>query len=282
MKPAWLKIKLPNNHEYAQVEQKLVQARVNTVCIEAKCPNRIECWSRKAMTFMILGSVCTRKCRFCSVQTGKPGRVDYHEGEKIAQIVKELGINDVVLTSVTRDDLTDGGASVFAETIKTVKKINPKVKIEVLVPDFLGRELSVQTVIDGGCDVFSHNIETTERLTEIVRDPQANYQTSLYVLQTARQYKSDLLVKSGLMVGLGEIDDEVKQTISDLFNAGARILTIGQYLQPTPQSIVVTKYITPAVFESYKEYALSVGFKYVFSGPFVRSSYARLHRNLTQ
>lgn len=274
MKPEWLKIKLPQNDNYELVKRQLCSNNIKTVCIEAKCPNRIECWSQKAMTFMILGNICTRKCKFCAVKSGNPNQViDEKEPEKIAQIVKELELNYVVITSVTRDDLRDGGASVFAETIRAIRHINPSIKIEVLVPDFFGSESAIKKVIDAGCDVFNHNLETVERLTPLVRDARANYQTSLQVLKTARKIKPTLLTKSGIMVGLGEKADEVKKTIKDLLDVGVSVLTIGQYLQPAKVLLAVQEYIRPTIFQSYKEYALSLGFQKVLAGPFVRSSY---------
>lgn len=277
MKPSWLKIKLPRNDDYENVKILLERSGVNTVCTEAKCPNRIDCWGRKAMTFMILGSVCTRNCRFCAVLTGDPeGKIDINESAKIGQIVNKLGLHQVIITSVTRDDLIDGGASVYAQTIRIIRNINPDIKIEVLVPDFAGAESSIKTIIDAGCDIFSHNVETVKRLTSLVRDPRADYTTSLQVLNSARKYHSDLLLKSGFMVGLGETECEVKKTITDLFNAGANILTIGQYLQPTKELLPVTEYITPAVFQKYRQYALATGFTNVFSGPLIRSSYSRI------
>ncbi len=229
------------------------------------------------MTFMILGHICTRNCCFCAVATGNPNQtIDWTEGVKIAQLVSDFDLSEVVLTSVTRDDLQDGGAAVFAQVITEIRKVKPEIKIEVLVPDFQGIESSIRTVIDAGCDVFSHNLETTRRLTKLVRDPKADYERSLRVLQYAREYKSDVLIKSGFMVGLGETETEVKQTIDDLVKVSVDILTIGQYLQPSAQAMSVSAYITPLIFNKYKEYALTTGIKNIFSGPFVRSSYARI------
>jgi len=274
MKPSWLKVKLPRDDNYQYVKDTLSQEKLNTVCIEAKCPNRIECWGRKAMTFMILGNVCTRNCMFCAVETGDPkGFVDKSESGKIARIVKELSLSYVVITSVTRDDLTDGGASVFAEAIKIIRKYNQNIRIEILVPDFSCDESSIKTVIDAGCDVFSHNLETVERLTPLVRDKKASYQVSLQVLDTARKIKSELITKSGFMLGLGETEEEVKQTIRDLQKIGVQVLTIGQYLQPKKHLHQVVDYVKPEKFTYYKEYALTNGFKKVSAGPLVRSSY---------
>ncbi len=274
MKPEWLKIKLPQDKSYELVKKRLHKENVNTVCIEARCPNRIECWSQKAMTFMILGNICTRKCKFCAVTTGNPtGKIDEQEPEKIAQIVQELNLNYVVITSVTRDDLSDGGASVFADVITTIRKICRDIKIEVLVPDFSGTESAIKKVVDAGCDVFNHNLETVERLTSVIRDKRASYHTSLQVLNTARSIKSSLVTKSGIMVGLGETKDEVKRTIKDLFENKVEVLTIGQYLQPAKELIPVYEYIKPEIFQYYKEFAYNLGFKKVSASPMVRSSY---------
>jgi lipoic acid synthetase len=274
MKPSWLKIKLPQNDNYELVKKRLRSENINTVCIEAQCPNRVECWSKKSMTFMILGNICTRRCKFCAVETGNPsGQIDEQEPERIAKAVKELSLAYVVITSVTRDDLTDGGASVFAETIESIRNDNLNIKIEVLVPDFSGSETATKKIIDAGCDVFNHNLETVERLTPIVRDFRANYSTSLKVLETARKIKPTLATKSGIMVGLGESKDEIKKTIRDLLENGVNILTIGQYLQPAKGLLPVQEYVRPAVFQDYKKYASDLGFQEVFAGPLVRSSY---------
>ncbi|MBS4014875.1 MAG: lipoyl synthase [Candidatus Latescibacteria bacterium] len=277
MKPSWLKIKLPGNDDYQQVKATLKQERVTTVCIDAKCPNRIECWGRRAMTFMILGHVCTRNCGFCAVTTGNPKAfIDQTEPARIARTVKKLNLSNVIITSVTRDDLGDGGASVFAQTIKAIKSVNPEMKTEVLVPDFAGAGESIKQVIDAGCDIFAHNVETVSQLTPLVRDKKANYDISLQVLKTAHRISPNLMLKSGFMVGLGETEQQVKETIDDLLKAGIHILTIGQYLQPARPMLAVREYITPAGFSAYKQYALDIGIKYVFAGPLVRSSYARI------
>jgi lipoic acid synthetase len=274
MKPEWLKIKLPQETNYELVKMRLHKKNVNTVCIEARCPNRIECWSQKAMTFMILGNICTRKCKFCAVTTGNPmGKIDEQEPNKIVQTVKELSLNYVVITSVTRDDLSDGGATVFSDVIRAIRKICPDVKIEVLVPDFSGTVSAIKKVIDANCDIFNHNLETIERLTPVVRDRRASYRTSLQVLSTARRIKPSLVTKSGIMVGLGEAENEVEKTIKDLFDNGVEVLTIGQYLQPAKEQIPVCEYIRPEIFQHYKNFALDLGFKKVSASPMVRSSY---------
>lgn len=274
MKPGWLKVRLPENKDYQYVSDLLLTNKLNTVCIEARCPNRIECWSKKTMTFMILGNICTRNCRFCAVNTGNPkGEVNKSEPSRIAQIVAKLKLAHVVITSVTRDDLSDGGAEFFAETIRTIKKSNPQAKVEVLVPDFSGKINAIRSVIEAGCDVFGHNIETVRRLTPIIRDKKANYDLSLAVLQTAHKIKPNLITKSGFMLGLGETSDEVLATIQDLVNCQVSILTIGQYLQPTANSLPVVDYIKPEIFQYYQGIAEKLGIKKAIAGPFVRSSY---------
>ncbi|MCX8014737.1 MAG: lipoyl synthase, partial [candidate division WOR-3 bacterium] len=253
MKPEWLKIKLPDNQNYQFVKDILLKNRVNTVCIEARCPNRIECWSKKSMTFMILGNICTRNCRFCAVKTGNPnGQVDESEPLRIAQIVSDLKLSHIVITSVTRDDLADGGAEFYAQTIRTIKKDNPKTKVEVLVPDFSGDFQSIQRVINAGCDIFSHNIETVRRLTPIIRDKKANYDLSLKVLETAHKIKPSLITKSGIMLGLGETKEEFIASVQDLVNCHISILTIGQYLKPTADAYPVIDYLKPKTFQDYQ------------------------------
>ncbi|MEO0091175.1 MAG: lipoyl synthase [candidate division WOR-3 bacterium] len=274
MKPPWLKIKLPLNANYELVKKRLNAERLHTICISGLCPNRIHCWENRHMTFMILGNICTRNCRFCAVSTGDPqGKIDDSEPQRIAKVVESLNLTYVVITSVTRDDLADGGAQVFAETVQTIKSKNKKVKVEVLVPDFSGDTSAIEKVIEADCDVFAHNLETVARLTPLVRDPKASYCRSLQVLKTARKIKPSLITKSGLMLGLGETDQEIKATIDDLFRAEVNILTIGQYLQPDKRCLPVKAYLKPEKFLEYKEYALKMGFNEVMSGPLVRSSY---------
>lgn len=274
MKPTWLKIKLPHNDNYQLVKSRLNSEKINTVCIEAHCPNRIECWEKRAMTFMILGNVCTRNCKFCAVETGNPmGKTDEDEPERIARVIKSLGLSYIVITSVTRDDLADRGASFFARTVQMIRVNNPKTKIEVLVPDFSGFKQAIEKVVKAGCDVFGHNLETVERLTPLVRDKRANYQCSLQVLKDASRIKPEVATKSGIMLGLGETKDEVKKTIQDLFDVGVSILTIGQYLQPAKDLFPVAEYVKPELFQYYKEFACNMGFQKVIAGPLVRSSY---------
>jgi len=274
MKPTWLKIKLPHNDNYQLVKSRLNSEKINTVCIEAHCPNRIECWEKRAMTFMILGNVCTRNCKFCAVETGNPmGKTDEDEPERIARVIKSLGLSYIVITSVTRDDLADRGASFFARTVQIIRVNNPKTKIEVLVPDFSGFKQAIEKVVKAGCDVFGHNLETVERLTPLVRDKRARYQCSLQVLKDASRIKPEVATKSGIMLGLGETKDEVKKTIQDLFDVGVSILTIGQYLQPDKDLFPVAEYVKPELFQYYKEFACNMGFQKVIAGPLVRSSY---------
>ena len=274
MKPPWLKIKLPSDENYQTVKKILARERLHTVCIEAKCPNRIECWQNRSMTFMILGSICTRNCKFCAVESGNPnGNIDATKPERISQVIKQLNLSYIVITSVTRDDLEDGGAIVFAETIKKIHNSNPKIKVEVLVPDFQGNMSAIKTVIEAGCDVFSHNVETVECLTPLVRDERASYLLSLEVLKIAHSIKPELTTKSGFMLGLGETEQDVKDTIRDLFDMDVSILTIGQYLQPASHCLPTKEYIKPQKFQYYKDFALNLGFKKVVAGPLVRSSY---------
>ncbi len=274
MKPAWLKIKLPNDDNYQLVKSRLNSEKINTVCIEAHCPNRIECWEKRTMTFMILGNVCTRHCEFCAVQTGNPmGKTDEDEPERIARVIEALGLSYVVITSVTRDDLSDRGASFFARTVQIIRVNNPKTKIEVLVPDFSGFKQAIEKVVKASCDVFSHNLETVERLTPLVRDKRARYQCSLRVLKLAHRIKPEITTKSGIMLGLDETQDEVEKTIQDLFDVGVSILTIGQYLQPAKDLFPVAEYVKPELFQYYKEFACNMGFQKVIAGPLVRSSY---------
>lgn len=274
MKPSWLKVELPSNPNYEFVKKILDSQKLNTICISGLCPNRIHCWQNRHMTFMILGDICTRNCRFCAVKTGNPqGYVDKTEPRKISDTVQMLNLNYVVITSVTRDDLSDGGASEFAQTVQLIKDKNKKIKVEVLVPDFSGNKSAIRKVIDAGCDVFAHNLETVERLTSLVRDRKANYQVSLQVLRTARKIKPSLLTKSGFMLGLGESDQEIKATIDDLSEAEVNVLTIGQYLQPDKNCLPVQEYIRPEKFQEFRDYALKKGFTKVIAGPLVRSSY---------
>jgi lipoyl synthase len=279
MKPDWLKITLPQGDnrlgQYRDVLGALHQYRLNTVCQSARCPNLSECWGRKTATFMILGDTCTRNCQFCAVKTGNPkGTLDPSEPERIAQAVRQLGLKYIVITSVTRDDLPDGGAEVFAETIDCLKQsCQPPPAVEVLIPDFNGDSNSLKKVLAAHPSILGHNVETVARLTPVIRDPQANYYTSLELLRKSKEFNPGIKTKSGFMVGLGETEDEIFTTLQDLKNVKVDIVTIGQYLQPTKKHLPVKNYVKPEQFENFRKYGLDLGFKAVFSGPLVRSSY---------
>lgn len=269
-KPDWLKIKLPKGQNYLKVKGILQEKGLHTICSSGKCPNMGECWNAGTATFMILGDICTRSCKFCATKTGKPLPVDEQEPEKIAQSVKQLGLKHVVITSVDRDDLPDGGASMWAATILKVKELNPGTTIETLVPDFGGNPDNLQTVIKAAPEIISHNLETVRRLTSQVRSA-AQYERSLQVIRMIAD--SGIPAKSGIMVGLGESVTEVLETMDDLRKANCSIFTIGQYLQPTPNHLPVAEYIHPDQFEKYRIAGLAKGFKHVESKPLVRSSY---------
>jgi lipoic acid synthetase len=270
-KPQWLKKKLPPGAEVNRVERLVKRHGLNTVCHGAKCPNRNDCYHQGTATFMILGHTCTRTCRFCSIPDEKPLAPDRGEPARLAEAVKEMGLAYVVVTSVTRDDLEDGGAAHFAAVIGALKKEVPGIGVEVLVPDFGGSEAALGTVMDAGPSVLNHNIETVPSLYEKVR-PQADYRRSLELLERASRYEG-IPAKSGLMVGLGEGPEEVAGTLEDLKAAGVELLTIGQYLQPGPQCLEVVQYVEPGRFDRYAELAGELGFLAVASGPFVRSSH---------
>jgi len=271
-KPRWLKKRLPTGPEYEKVKKLIDQDRLHTVCQEAKCPNMWECFSQKTATFLIMGSRCTRNCRFCSVAQGPAGPPDPSESERVAEAVLQMGLSYVVITSVTRDDLADGGAVFFAKTIEAVHRQAPSSKVEVLIPDFQGAAQALQTVLNAHPDILNHNIETVPRLYPIVR-PQARYWRSLQLLSRVQTYAPGLPIKSGLMLGLGESFEEIRSTLKDLIEAGCRILTLGQYLQPSKAHLPVKRFITPEEFDKWKSSALEMGFSEVASGPFVRSSY---------
>ena len=270
--PSWLKRPVAPAGTVRRLEQSLTEANLHTVCAEAKCPNRGECFSRGTATFLILGKLCSRSCGFCGITHGAPQPLDKDEPRRVVEAVKRMGVSHAVITSVTRDDLPDGGAGHFAEVIRLLKQELPVVTVEVLVPDFCGNDRSLSTVLDAGPDVFNHNIETVERLYPVVR-PQANYKRSLEILAKAARHEVQLNVKSGLMVGLGETSGEVFSTLADMRKAGCSFVTIGQYLRPSKQQMPVTEFVTPEQFDEYKQQALSIGFTEVNSGPFVRSSY---------
>jgi lipoic acid synthetase len=277
-KPDWLKAPLPSGGSYARLKGLVQELELHTVCQEARCPNVGECWVHGTATIMILGKICTRACKFCAVATGNPsGWVDPREPAHVAGAVAELDLKYVVLTSVDRDDLPDGGAGQFAAVIRAIKEKTPPVRVEALTPDFQGSEAAVRTVMDSGLDVFAHNLETVRRLTPDVRDPRADYEQSLAVLEYAGRYAREkgleVLTKSSLMVGLGESEAEIYEAMDDLLAAGVRILTIGQYLRPTRHHLPVARYVTPAEFAEYRRVGLEKGFLEVFSGPLVRSSY---------
>ncbi len=269
-KPNWLKIRLPRGEEFAKVNSLIKKHHLNTICTSGNCPNQAECWERGTATLMILGNICTRACKFCNVNTGKPMPVDASEPLKVAQTVKELHLKHCVLTSVDRDDLPDGGTQIWAQTIMEVKRLNPSTTLETLIPDFDGNNELISKIIDAAPEVISHNLETVRRLTPVIRS-RAKYETSLSVIKYIAD--SGLAAKSGIMLGLGETEEEILQTMDDLLAAGCSILTIGQYLQPTRNNYPVKEYITPEKFDQYKTIGLQKGFRFVESGPMVRSSY---------
>jgi lipoic acid synthetase len=271
-KPKWLRRRLPTGTAYEKVKGMISQDRLHTVCQEAKCPNMWECFSQKTATFLIMGSRCTRNCRFCSVLPGPLEPPDPAEPARVADVAHQMGLKYVVVTSVTRDDVPDGGASLFAQTIKELRSKMPDACVEVLIPDFQGSKDALHTVLRAQPDVLNHNIETVPRLYPRVR-PQAEYQRSLDILQWAHEYDSALPTKSGLMLGLGEEQTEVENTLEDLRTAGCRILTLGQYLQPSKNHLPVERFVPPEDFEAWRKKAIKIGFTEVASGPFVRSSY---------
>ena len=271
-KPMWLVKRLPSGSRWAKVEHILLDAGCTTVCHETRCPNRGECFSRGTATFLILGNSCTRQCTFCAVDAKRPEKPDHTEPSRIASLVRKLNMQYVVVSSVTRDDLPDGGAEHFAETIRAIRHYSPRTTIEVLIPDFQGSEISLLTVVDAHPDVIGHNIETVPRLYPRVR-PGADYQQSLEVLHWFSTKNPDIIIKSGLMLGMGEVRDEVTQIFGDLLSVNCKILTVGQYLQPSRSHIPVVRYLSPEEFEELKYRALRMGFCEVVSGPYVRSSY---------
>ena len=269
-KPQWLKIRLQSNEESAEVERIVREHSLHTICSSGLCPNKAECWRRRTATFMILGDICTRGCRFCATKTGIPLAPDASEPEKLAESVRLMGLRHVVVTSVTRDDLPDGGAQHWAATVEAIRRKNPDATIELLIPDLDARADLIEIVAASKPDIIGHNIETVERLTPLVR-ARAKYRTSMRALEIISA--SGAVSKSGLMVGLGESDDEVLQTLRDLRDVGVEIVTLGQYLRPTLEHYPVAAYITPEKFEWYRTQALEMGFSYCASAPMVRSSY---------
>jgi lipoic acid synthetase len=273
-KPDWLRIKVRAGSGYKKVASIVSENKLATVCEEAKCPNLSECWSAGTATIMLMGDVCTRACRFCSVNTGNPkGLLDADEPERTARSVELMNLKYLVLTSVNRDDLDDGGASHYAACVKRVKEVNPNTAVEALTPDFEGVLTDVEAVVDSGIEVFAQNIETVKRLTHPVRDPRASYQQTIDVLAHAKKYKPDIITKTSLMLGLGETDQEILDTMDDLRAANVDVVTLGQYLQPTVNHLPIVRYVTPAEFENYRQLGLVKGFLEVVSGVFVRSSY---------
>lgn len=269
-KPSWLKIKIPGGEKYTELKKIVEVNQLHTICSSGRCPNMGECWSRGAATLMILGEICTRSCKFCATQTGKPLPLDPNEPEKVARSVKLMRLKHAVITSVDRDELEDKGAHHWANVIEAIRNENPNTVIEVLLPDFDANPDWINIVVKSKPDILSHNIETVRRLTPEVRS-RAKYDISL---ETLRMFaKSGIETKSGIMVGLGETQAEVIETLQDLYNVGCRMITIGQYLQPTPQNIEVAEYIHPDIFELYKNKALEIGFTIAECGPLVRSSY---------
>ena len=271
-KPSWIRVKISNSNVFAETKKIIKDKNLVTVCEEAGCPNISECWSKKHATFMILGDTCTRACAFCNVKTGIPNKVDLDEPQKIANSVKELNLNHVVITSVDRDDLEDGGALHFANVVTSIKSLNSNTTVEILTPDFLRKKDSYKIVVDSNPDVFNHNLETVPSLYLKVR-PGSRYFQSLNLLANVKIHNPEIFTKSGLMVGLGETKDELCQVMDDLRCANVDFITIGQYLQPTPQHYPIKKFITPDEFEVYKEIAYSKGFLMVSSSPLTRSSY---------
>ena len=269
-KPNWLRAKLPSGQGYGAVRKMVDDHKLHTVCQSAQCPNMGECWSRGTATVMILRNVCTRSCNFCAIQTGRPTELDLGEPARVAEAVAKMGLRHCVITSVTRDELADGGASVWAATVRAIRNRNPGTAIEVLTPDFRGNLDQVDTVLDSEPDIFNHNVETVERLQKPVR-VQARYQRSLSVLKHAAE--QNFVTKSGIMLGLGETETEIGQTLRDMRSHSVRIVTLGQYLQPSAKHLPVDRWVTPEEFDHWKQFGLDLGFDFVESGPLVRSSY---------
>ena len=271
-KPEWIKVRLPSNPVFFSTKALVADLRLHTVCESAQCPNRWECWSQGTATFMIAGERCTRACGFCAVATAKPFALEVDEPERVAEAVRRLKLRHVVITAVARDDLDDGGAEHFARTIEAIRAMDSAIIIEVLTPDFNGKEWALRLVLDARPHIFNHNIETVERLTPVVRS-RAKYRLSLEVLRLAKVIAPEVVTKSGVMLGLGETENELFEALDDLRSAGVQVLTMGQYLRPTPNHLPVVEYVTPETFDVYGEIARRKGFEFVASGPLVRSSY---------
>ena len=269
-RPDWLKVRVPGGENFARLKNLIGSQNLHTVCEEARCPNMGECWNAGTATFMILGDICTRSCGFCAVKTGRPVGLDLEEPYRVAEAIRIMGVKHAVITSVNRDELPDGGASIFAETIRQARIVNPGIRIEVLIPDFRGVEWALNIVIAARPDILNHNTETVPRLYGVVR-PQAKYERSLELLKRAKS--AGMVSKSGLMLGIGERTDEVLEVMNDLHAVGCYILTLGQYLQPTKEHLPVDRYVHPDEFGMLKERGMAMGFRHVESGPLVRSSY---------
>ena len=276
-KPKWIRVKLPTGKKYTDLRNLVDKYKLNTICTSGSCPNMGECWAEGTATFMILGNICTRSCGFCGVKTGRPLQVDWEEPEKVAQSIKKMGIKHAVITSVDRDDLKDMGSIIWGETVNAIRRLNPKTTLETLIPDFQGNQNIIDRIIKVSPEVVSHNVETVRRLTRHVRI-QAKYDRSLGVLSYLKE-KGVRRTKSGIMLGLGEKEEEVYQTLNDLIKANVDIVTLGQYLQPSKKHLPVTSFITPDMFKKFEDYALNLGFRHVESGPLVRSSY-KAHKHI--
>jgi len=276
-KPDWIRVKLPTGKKYTELRGLVENYKLNTICTSGSCPNMGECWAEGTATFMILGNVCTRSCAFCGVQTGRPSAVDWAEPEKVANSIKIMKIKHAVITSVDRDDLKDMGSIIWAETVNAIRRINPNTTLETLIPDFQGNKRNLDRIVQVAPEVVSHNVETVERLTRKVR-VQAKYKTSLEVLQYLKE-QGVHRTKSGIMLGLGEKEEEVLKTLHYLREAQVDVVTIGQYLQPSKKHLPVQSFIAPEQFKKYEEYALGLGFRHVESGPLVRSSY-KAHKHI--
>jgi lipoic acid synthetase len=271
-RPDWLKVRLPHSEEYFKLKRLVREHRLNTVCEDARCPNIGECWGAGTATFMILGDTCTRTCKFCAVKSGLPNEYDLDEPRRVAAAIRKLNLKYVVITSVDRDDLEDGGAYVFAETIRNTREACGEIGIEVLIPDFRGSISALRTVVEARPDVLAHNIETVQRLYPVARAG-SRYRRSLQHLANARSFGRAIVTKSSIMLGLGELKDEILEVLDDLRKSNVDILTLGQYLQPTRDHLPVARYYTPAEFDEFRSYAMSLGFRHVEAGPLVRSSY---------
>lgn len=270
--PDWIKVKAPGNPQYLRLKKLMREKNLHTVCEEARCPNIGECWGNRTATFLILGDTCTRGCRFCAIDKGKPLALDPEEPRNVALTVKDLGLEHIVVTSVNRDDLPDGGANHFAKTVFWLKSLNPGIRVELLIPDFEGNLDALKTVVTSGIEILNHNIETVPRLYGKVR-PGHTYECSVHLLQTAKEMRPEVLTKTGMMLGVGETKDEVMATLHDLKKNRVDIITLGQYLQPSPKLMKVERYLHPDEFKEFKTEADKLGFRHVESGPLVRSSY---------